>query len=235
MHIGVGWNASAAQMADIRTSFRQAAWQLFGISGGNRLIRSYEFFNDANACDDGWPAENSACYGEGCAVCLSPSFGTSNYNGTGKVTLYAAGPNTSGTPAAFMANNWGGTSWMQGGNVIVHEFGHMLLGLDNSGSAGDEYVTVNGNDLDACGHTWMGLYVDNQFTFCTPANHRGVGYDFNLTRSHRGPQSVTGTTTFQIGDARSDWQDMWDDGHLAAQFPSYQTQELIRMRHFGVS
>jgi hypothetical protein len=154
----------------------------------------------------------------------------------GKVVLYAGGPNTGGTPAAWIANNWGATDWMQGGNVIVHEFGHMLLGLTNQGgAAGDEYIRVGGTDLDACGHTWMGLRNDNQFTYCTPGDHRGVGYDFNLMRSHRGPASVMGTTSFQLSDPRSDWQDMWDDGHITTPFPVLTTQEVIRMRHFFAS
>jgi hypothetical protein len=152
-------------MGEIRTSFQRAAWQFFGLTGGTHVVRSYRYYNNAVACDDGWPADEFACAGGGCQVCLSPGAGGANYNGLGKITLYRNG-------------GGGAQEWLQGGNVIVHEFGHMYAGHNPNG---DEYQDVSGTDRSACQHTWMSQYGENAFTFCTPANQGGS--DPERTRS----------------------------------------------------
>ena len=215
LKVGIGWNASAAELTEIRASFRRAAWQFYGLTGGTQLVRSFRFINDANQCDDGWPAEEYACEGGGCNVCLAPGSGTGNANFTGKVTLYATASDGSGPP-----------QWLQGSNVIVHEWGHALIDHDN------EYTNVGGTDRATCGHSWMGPFDDNQFTLCTAATHRQTALNWNLSRSQQGPTHIFGSTSYSHGDARSDWTKMWDDGRLAVAYPSAQTPEVLRLSPF---
>lgn len=232
VRVGVAWNATASQMNDIRQSFRQAAWQLFGLSGGNQLIRNYRYYHNAVACDDGHPADEYACSGFGCQVCLSPSAGRANYNSLGKTTLYAAPdgfvPPMGSTITGMLSSDpsfWGATDWMAGGDVIVHEFGHHYAALEN------EYTDLGpGDSRRTCNHSWMGEYDDNAFTFCTAATHRSTGLDWNNSRSHRGASNVAGLVTFFGAEPRPAWQEMWDDGEIAAQYPTYQTPEVLRLR-----
>ena len=213
LKVGVAWNATTAEMNDIRTAMRRAAWQFYGLTGGAHVIRSYQYFHNAHYCDNGHPADEYACSGSGCQICLSPNTGRSNYNGLGKITLYA---NAGGDTAR----------WMQGGNVIVHEFAHAYIGLP------DEYVEVP-TTFSGCAHTWMSTAVDNAFTLCTPASHRSTGLSYPFSRTHQGANNVTPAyVVYQTPDPRSNWQELWDDGVLVTQFPSGQTQEVIRMREF---
>lgn len=213
--VGVAWNATASEMNDIRTAFQRAAWQFFGMTGGTHIIRSFRYYNNATACDDPNPADEYACYGSGCQVCLSPGTGRANYNGLGKITLYANGGGNAAT-------------WMRGGSTIVHEFGHMYAGLP------DEYVEFPGTlTFPGCAHTRMAADADNAFTLCTPANHRATGYSFPFSRTHQGPVCVNPSgVVYQVSHSRSLWQELWEDGALTAQFPSTQTQDLLRMREF---
>jgi hypothetical protein len=164
LRVGIGWNATSGQLTMIRAAMRQAAWAFYGVTGGTHVQRSFRFYNNAITCDDGWPVYDTACGGSHCSICLNPNTGNANYVGN-KIFMYF---NPGGQP-----------EWQSGGgDVTVHELMHVFGGLTNGGpitNLGDEYANIEGGSRATCEHSWMGVYVDNHFTACTPTTHRATG------------------------------------------------------------
>jgi hypothetical protein len=164
LRVGIGWNATSGQLTMIRAAMRQAAWAFYGVTGGTHVLRSFRFYNNAVTCDDGWPVYDTACGGSHCSICLNPNTGNANYVGN-KIFMYF---NPGGQP-----------EWQSGGgDVTVHELMHVFGGLTNGGpitNLGDEYANIEGGSRATCEHSWMGVYVDNHFTACTPTTHRATG------------------------------------------------------------
>lgn len=50
LKVGIAFNATSSQLTTIRERFREAAWRLYGTSGGTQLLRSFEFYNNSTTC-----------------------------------------------------------------------------------------------------------------------------------------------------------------------------------------
>jgi len=224
LRIGIAWNATSTQLTAIRAAMRQAAWMFYGTRVGTYVVRSFSFYINATAGDDGWPVYDTACGRSHCSICLNPSSGNANYVGN-KIFMYL---NPGATP-----------EWqLGGGDVTVHELLHVFGGLTNGGpitNLGDEYANIEGASRQTCQHSWMGVYTENQFTACTPSTHRATGLDWlpAFLRSHRSSLNFSPSgATFSHPDPRSNWQEWADEGRLVVAHPTYQTPHVLRMRAF---
>ncbi len=159
LKIGVGWNATASELATIRDRFQTASWQLWFATHGTLLLRSFRLYNNATGCHT-WPNDDYACAGGGCNYCVvsSATACTSNYNGA-KVTLCQnPNPYTSRT--------------------IVHEAGHAYLNLrDNyhyTSASCPAWNTLDDKRIwSLCSHSYMAQYqVGNRKSFCNDMAHR---------------------------------------------------------------
>ncbi len=207
--VGIGWNATESELRAIRHALSRAAWNLYGLSGGSQLVRTFRVLNNAHHCDDGWPLDEYACEGGGCQICLTPQDGTSNYNGLGKITMYRNSHTSS--------------------DVYTHEMGHWLLDLR------DEYANNTGTrcgevDLSICSYSMMSNYYNNLQNICTAHNHMHLPQDLRVT-----PESLVLDTpgcAFGCGgereccdepgrcDSRSAWQRLQDAGRVLVGHPS---------------
>ncbi len=159
IHVGVSWNATETELRGIRHALAQAAWTVYGMSGGSQLVRSYRLFNNAEYCDDGVFLDDHACYGADCDICLTMQDGTSNHNRLGKVTMYR--------DSLFDSN------------VYAHEIGHWLMGLPDEYAANID--TCGGEtDMTLCHFSLMGAYFDNVQALCTAHNHNHMPIDLRF-------------------------------------------------------
>lgn len=172
IRVGVSWNATSTELQQIRDSFREAAWLVYGISGGTVRLSDFRIVNDANQCDDGGWISNFACEGTDCNYCIRQDCGgrRSWYDSvTGMVTMC---PSEDGISLP---------TWRQP-NVIAHESGHMYMGL------ADEYDEFNWPDYTPtcpardiwglCGHSLMSDYYNNKWSVCTSLGHSTIQEDW---------------------------------------------------------
>lgn len=219
LKIGVAWNADEATLAAIRASFTRAAWQLYGASEGTSLVRTFRLINNANQCDDGWPADEYACEGGGCQFCLHPNCDRSNSNGLGKVTLCEG-------------------DWLRP-RVITHEMGHSLLGLPDEYEDIDRCPAAPGAifSLPLCGHSLMSGQQDNKYSFCTALAHRTSVQDYRGDPAPPVP-SINGPISYDC-DGNRHWTGdtpAWArlNGHTPEDLPATQSPSNYAYGHFAL-
>lgn len=172
--VGIAFTPTATQMTQIRDTLEQAAWRLYGATGGTRLYTVFHIFG-TSACDDGWPADEYACGGGGCRICIQDEPGRSNCNAEGRGRVDLMGDDWGAANVGAGAGGPGGGSGGFTGGTLAHEMGHCPIGLRDEYHDTDACAS-HGVSWDLCGRSTMGLYFsDNINSLCTATTHRTVG------------------------------------------------------------
>jgi hypothetical protein len=233
--IGVKFNASATERDGIEYGFRAAAWRVYGMSMGTKLLRSFSFYNDSSC------SKINGCGGAGCSICVTDQTCQSNvWTIDGYMTIC----NTE--TSVLRTNNQAAidADWTAPGTapakVIAHEFGHQWMAQP------DEYWNdppctsgIVGQSIGLCGHTLMERSDFNRQGLCNDDNHRGHVEDrrngsssWNRILGPVGFQCTNGAAIWV--DAQSGWS-RWSQGVPQGAIPAFSPQNLDYIRQgFGV-
>ncbi len=204
--VGVAYSISATERAQVQQALEDAAWRIYGASQGTQIIRSFKWYQ-ADACDDGWPAEEFACGGSPCNICLHPESGRSNCSASKKMTLSRNSNRSAAT--------------------IAHEMGHCQLGLPDEYQDTTNRTCRQVNSLGLCGHSIMEGSWDNINGFCTAMNHRrhtvsctGLNPRSFYCRGNTGPYGHECGGRRRWIDGTSMWDRLFNDGKVRYRHPN---------------
>ncbi len=201
----------------MRARFQRAAWMFFGLTGGTIIMRDFTIYNNATNCPG---APSTACAGNNCDACVFVNPGATAFceEAVGRMHLYSHNDEY----------------------TIAHEMGHCFTRNGGIDGLRDEYQRPCGSqDVENCSHTWMSVYSNNRFTYCTDATHGRTGIDFTAMRSQdrvfQGCTPVQFWGYFGNPPGMSPSQDSgwtWLNGRIPAPFPTDRTPEVLWMERF---
>lgn len=200
--VGVAFVSNATQRATITRILEEAAWRIYGATMGTHIIRSYDIYG-TSACDDGWPADEYACGGGGCQICIQDEPGGSNCDYRGRIDLY-------------------GDDWFS--NTLAHELGHChVMSLPDEYELSSQPCPMGATwAMDLCGNSIMGQYrLDNIQGLCTPRIHRLTTDDCRSGScvSAHGPDGWECNGTRHWIDATSSWSRLSSSGRVPVPHP----------------
>jgi hypothetical protein len=198
--VGIEVAVPAAELAQIRFMLREAAWRLYGMTGGATLLRSY------------LGPTNGVC--DGVDVCIRSRPVGRCPDRTG-ITVQ-------GTPLATTHLCWNTSRFLTTGlpdeheaaALLAHEYGHFFHQL------GDEYWISSdvaqicgraGAAISRCTHSTMTLTTSTITSLCTPRTHDSTVEWFNQAADSpppfanwavtRGPNTITECWNGQVNQA----------------------------------
>ena len=225
--VGVSWDATPEQLAEIETLVRRATTAFYGATEGSVIIEDWVIYNDAHECDNGAGNDTFACGGGKCRLCFAErTRGESDYwmrartGFDGHVSINR--PDCDTEPCA--RSEWKiPTEWW----VLAHEFGHSFLQHgDEYHSGADDSCGVGGKKITTCGASIMGKTSDQIRGFCTAVNHRTQVANWQQLLSlafGETPMMTNGPDAFDCSDGhRTDSQSMWEylDDRYSLDFPA---------------
>lgn len=187
IRVGIEFPANAAEQAWIRQALREAAWRIFGASGGSQVLHSYTFdppgaCSNVTICWRNRPMGGAVCPPGTAQVAPGVPIGTMHM--CWDTTPPGSGVWPDHTPAATLAG---------------HEFGHLLMGLGDeywfSYSPFGEICGLAGVGIHRCSHSIMTISDANRVhSLCTNRSH-------GLATEHR-RQLTAGSMPFTNGVMR---------------------------------